>query len=78
MTTSSLIPCGSVNKAFVTVSALRLAERNLLNLDAPFLPIVEPWLKQEGLPSLLSLWEPNGWSGLAQLRSITPRHLVKT
>ena len=78
VTTNSEFPVGSVNKALVAVSALRLHERNLLDLDAPFLPIVEPWLKQRGLPSLAAMWEgtKNSSKALAQLRSITSRQLL--
>jgi CubicO group peptidase (beta-lactamase class C family) len=73
-TTSSLFPVGSVTKTYVTVSALRLHEKGLLDLDAPFLAIVEPWLKRQGLPSLASLW-PHP-ADRAHLSAITSRQLL--
>ena len=47
------------------------ADAGKLQLDAPISPLVDPWLKTQGIPSLAELW-----NGDPTISSVTPRQLL--
>ena len=49
-------PGGSICKFITSLGAMRLAETGKLKLDDPIGPLVDPWLKTQGHPSLKDLW----------------------
>ena len=67
----SLYPAGSVAKAYTAVAAMRLAEKGVLDLDAPVAPIVDPWLSTQSLPTISKLWGNN-----TQIATVTSRQLL--
>ena len=83
----SLYPSGSVVKPWVTLIALRLSDPKmpvrpggfLLDLDAPMLPIVDKWLKDQGLDTATEIWsrDPRVDAGnMTALRTVTTRMLL--
>ena len=69
---SSLFPSGSVTKAFTATAAMTLVEAGLLDLDEPVYKLVDPWLKAQGLPSMLQLWD-----GEPHIQLVTTRQLLQ-
>ena len=72
VTPSSLYPSGSVTKTFTATAAMRLVEKKKLQLDEPFHQVVDPWLKKQGEPSLLQLWNND-----TTIQTVTVRHLLQ-
>eukprot|EP00040_Diaphanoeca_grandis_P019718 m.104275 g.104275 ORF g.104275 m.104275 type:complete len:517 (+) comp27559_c1_seq2:231-1781(+) len=70
VTSASQYPGGSAVKPYITVSALRLYERGLINLDEPIHLHLDPWLEAQGFPSLLSQWNGNEWINEVTLRML--------
>lgn len=67
----SVIPGGSICKFITSLGAMRLAETGKLKLDDPIGPLVDPWLKTQGHPSLKDLW-----GGDETIAGVTPRQLL--
>jgi len=56
ITNESLIPAGSVTKTFTVVAAMRMSEQGRLDLDAPVVEFVDPWLRAQNLPTLTDIF----------------------
>jgi hypothetical protein len=71
VTTESLYPAGSVTKPYTAVAAMRLYDQGMFDLDQPVHQILDPWLKSQALPSLLTLWKND-----KTIEKVTSRHLL--
>jgi hypothetical protein len=71
VTTDSMYPAGSVTKPYTAVAAMRLYDQGLLDLEEPVHKILDPWLKSQSIPPLLSLWKND-----PTIESVTSRQLL--
>jgi CubicO group peptidase (beta-lactamase class C family) len=71
VTTESLYPAGSVTKPYTAVAAMRLHDKGVLDLEEPVYTILDPWLKSQSIPSLLTLWNND-----PTILNVTSRHLL--
>ena len=65
----SRYPAGSVTKAYIAVSALRLAQAGKLDLDKPMAPLVDEWLAKQSKPTLTEMWGPINQANLSKVTS---------
>ena len=76
VTTESLYPVGSTDKAFTAAAVMRYAEQGLIKLDAPVYTYIDPFLARQK-PPLPSLNEQfGGGDDGAAVNSVTTRELL--
>ena len=71
--THSLYPSGSLAKPFTAVGVLQLVERGLLHYDQTAVSVIDPWLDQQGLAPLRTLFVN---SSAAVMERVTIRQLL--
>ena len=71
LTPHTLIPAGSVTKAFTGAATLRFVDKGVLGLDTLAHTLVDPVLARQGQPTMAELWDGN-----AQVNRITVRDLL--
>ena len=63
LTPHTLIPAGSVTKAFTGAATLRFVDKGVLGLDTLAHTLVDPVLARQGQPTMAELWAFHQFSG---------------
>lgn len=69
----SMIPVGSVTKAWTSVRTMQLVEQGKIGLDTPAHTYIDPWLAKQNPPAgpLLAMWNSD-----TTIETVTVKHLL--